>query len=77
MADTSSKVATELTVAELLTEAAQVFNRLRELGIQVIMRYDILLTDHGYVLPGTNGEWETKFKISDPYLVPQGDPTDD
>ncbi len=77
MAEVASTTGTEATVSELLAEAADVFNRMRSLGVQVIMRYDILLTDHGYVLPGTNGEWEAKFKISDPYLVPQGDPTDD
>lgn len=57
---TESKVA-----AELLTEIADALNKLEELGERVYIKYDAVMTDHGYVWTDMDGKWRTKLKTGE------------
>jgi hypothetical protein len=60
-----------------LAQIAQELNHLRDLGATVSLRYGAVLTEQGYVLPGGDGRWGVRMKITDPEYAPAGDPEDD
>lgn len=64
-------------VRDHLNEITKTLNSLRDLGIPVSARYDAIITDHGFILPAKDGRWEVRMKISDPEMIPRGDPEDD
>lgn len=76
MNQTADEVNTHL-VRERLSEVAKILNDLRDLGIPVSVRYGAILTDHGFILPSGDGEWEVRMKICDPEFQPRGDADDD
>jgi hypothetical protein len=53
------------TAAVLLADIADALNQLERLGERVSIKYDAVMTDHGYVWAGTDGVWSTKLKTGE------------
>lgn len=51
-------------VARLLGVVADAFSELEQGGVKVLMRYDTVMTDFGYVMSTKDG-WATRMKITD------------
>lgn len=49
----------------LLGGIADALNKLEELGERVCIKYDAVMTDHGYVWTDTDGVWRTKLKTGE------------
>ncbi len=60
-----------------MNEIAQALNALRDLGVNVAVRYGALITDYGFLLPSDDGPWQVRMKLYDPQCVPVGDSDDD
>lgn len=56
---------TSESAAVLLADIADALNKLESLGERVRIKYDAVMTDHGYVWTDTNGRWSTKMKTGD------------
>lgn len=57
---TTSEVA-----AVLLADIADALNKLEEIGERVFIKYDAVMTDHGYVWTDSDGTWRTKLKTGE------------
>jgi hypothetical protein len=49
----------------LLADIADALNQLEELGERVRIKYDAVMTDHGYVWTDSDGVWRTKLKTGE------------
>jgi hypothetical protein len=58
-------VTTSQVAAVLLADIADALNQLEELGERVAIKYDAVMTDHGYVWTDTDGMWRTKMKTGE------------
>jgi hypothetical protein len=56
---------TSEAVSELLADIADALNQLEELGEHVRIKYDAVMTDHGYVWTDSDGVWRTKLKTGE------------
>lgn len=56
---------TSETAAVILADIADALNKLESLGERVRIKYDAVMTDHGYVWAGTDGTWSTKMKTGE------------
>lgn len=57
-------------VEDLLAQVAGAFNGLAAYGINVNLRYNAVLTDHGYVFPDGDGLWAARMKAGHPEEIP-------
>lgn len=62
---------------ERLGHVAQALNDLQSFGIRISVSHGAILTDYGFVIPQDDGAWDVRMKITDPDMVPRGDPDDD
>lgn len=58
-------MSTSEVAAVLLADIADALNKLEELGERVFIKYDAVLTDHGYVWTDQDGKWRTKLKTGE------------
>lgn len=56
---------TSQVAAVLLADIADALNKLEELGERVFIKYDAVMTDHGYVWTDVDGRWRTKLKTGE------------
>lgn len=49
----------------LLADIADALNELEKLGEHVFIKYDAVMTDHGYVWTDKDGVWRTKLKTGE------------
>lgn len=71
---------TSQVAAVLLADIADALNKLEQLGERVFIKYDAVMTDHGYVWTDSDGTWRTKLKtgeIPQWRLNPAANPDDD
>ena len=58
-------MSTPEVAAVLLADIADALNKLEELGERVFIKYDAVMTDHGYVWTDVDGTWRTKLKTGE------------
>ena len=62
---------------ERLGHVALAFNNLQAFGVRVSVAHGAILTDYGFLLQDEDGTWGVRMKITDPDMIPRGDPDDD
>ena len=58
-------MSTSEVASVLLADIADALNKLEELGEHVRIKYDAVMTDHGYVWTDSDGMWRTKLKTGE------------
>ena len=58
-------MSTSEVAAVLLADIADALNQLEGLGERVRIKYDAVMTDHGYVWTDSDGVWRTKLKTGE------------
>jgi hypothetical protein len=58
-------MSTSEVASVLLADIADALNKLEELGERVRIKYDAVMTDHGYVWTDSDGTWRTKLKTGE------------